>query len=145
MPPATPAPPRPLSRSILEAGVQLFSRSVGAMSSDAGAAAARAFIEAELEPFDDGFVPSACADGMRMPTRLLRPPQPKALRRGLTVLPEAISEEAAHAAYDFTVARTGEERQWGTYFRLVGGGDGATGLQLEARGVEPEVERIAQR
>ena len=96
-----------------------------------------------LEPFDDGFIPSTCAG---KPTRLLRQPAfPLArLPPGLTVLPEAVSDAAARAVYEFTAARS---EPWGTYLRLAADGgaaeDGGGALRLEAKGAEPEVEALA--
>ena len=97
-----------------------------------------------LEPFDDGFIPSTCAG---KPTRLLRQPAfPLArLPPGLTVLPEAVSDAAARAVYEFTAARS---EPWGTYLRLAADGgaaeDGGGALRLEAKGAEPEVEALAR-
>ena len=98
----------------------------------------------DLEPFDDGFIPSTCAG---KPTRLLRQPAfPLArLPPGLTVLPEAVSDAAARAVYEFTAARS---EPWGTYLRLAADGgaaeDGGGALRLEAKGAEPEVEALAR-
>ena len=94
-----------------------------------------------LVAFDDGFAPSTTS----APTRLLRQPPLAKLKPGLTLLQNAISEEVARAAFTFTVARPpGNERQWGTYLRLVGS-DELGRLQLESRGAEPDVEELAQR
>ena len=93
----------------------------------------------DTEAFDDGFESPVSSQ----PCRLLRQPVPSRLPPGLTILQDAVSEEAALAAYDFTSREGG--KQWGTYFRLEGDGtDAETGeLMLSRRGVEPEVEAMA--
>lgn len=92
----------------------------------------------KLEAFDDGFQPSTC----QRPTRLLRQPPLAHLGNKLQVLADIVTESTAREAYEFTVARSVEERQWGTYLRVLGEDENGD-LQVELRGAEPEVEKVA--
>ena len=95
--------------------------------------------EESTEAFDDGFESPVSSQ----PCRLYRQPVPRLLPPGLTVLQDAVSEEAALAAYHFTCREGG--RRWGTYFTLEGEGSADAGeLPLRQRGVEPEVESMAK-
>ncbi len=91
----------------------------------------------QLEPFDDGFAPSTCEGE---PARLLRQPPLALMPPHLLVLRDAIGEEEALDVFRFTTARA---EPWGTYFKLDGEADDGS-LRLTPRGLEPEVERVAE-